>query len=88
METIYNNDDIKYYYKVGSYYGYPKCCIDEFIFTRIKMKIQVPEKLIKISNGSGFIPCLRCYIKIKNKNAQLKSLIKNRKCKLNFPHDE
>ena len=87
METIYNDEDIKYFYTVGNYYGYPKCCIDEFIFTRIKMKIKIPEKLIKISKNSGFIPCLKCCIKITNKNTQVKSLIKKRKCKLNFPYD-
>ena len=66
---------------LGNYYGYPECCIKDF------KKIQRPNKLqIKISNKSGFIPCMMCCQLIINDEIKIKHLIQNRKCKIPFPN--
>jgi hypothetical protein len=57
----------------GSYYGYPPCCIAEFIEgVRVRDAAQTPAEYSKISKarlrrhrgkpweGSGFLPCKKC----------------------------
>lgn len=50
--------DPQRFYKLGSMYGYPKCCITEFIVaTQSGYYLFRGERKL---NGSGYIPCLHC----------------------------
>jgi len=42
-----------YFYKTGKFYGYPDCCISDFI-----NKIRTKEQ-IKASRYTGFMPCVK-----------------------------
>ena len=79
MKQIPNRRDI------GEYYGYPKCCIEEFE----KNKLKRPSKLqSKISKFQGFIPCISCCKLIMEDKIKIYNLIQNRECELPFPNDE
>jgi|SRR3972149_4068279 len=82
----------------GEYYGYPECCIKEFIHTceRGKNPNNHPTKDDKLRfrmshvNGvySGFIPCLQHAKLIAIGKIKLSDLIKNRHTNLQpFPFD-
>ena len=62
--------------KAGNYFGYPQCCIDEFIRTNS------PRHKICLLAGAhtGFIPCYNHSCKILRNDVTLTELIKNRKC--------
>lgn len=80
----YGDNEIEDLEKKGEYYGYPKCCIDNFCTNFMDFE-QVDNDIHK---GTGFIPCPTCIEKIKNGSATLSSLIKNRKHPLPFPRDD
>ena len=43
---------------LGKHFGYPECCVDEFLATTCQAtKDQFP---VGPWHGTGFIPCLRC----------------------------
>ncbi len=80
----------------GQYYGYPNCCINEFLKVADlrrkdaakwnelrKAKIQSYD----VSNHSGFIPCMAHGKMICEGKASLASLISGRVCKYPFPED-
>jgi hypothetical protein len=51
--------DIEWHmYKTGDYYGYPRCCIKEFMETFYTFGKRT-DKQKKASNGLGFIPCVK-----------------------------
>lgn len=84
----------KYWSEKGKIYGYPECCIKEFVI-RAYHNNKNPSNIIRVkripgqvSNGTGFIPCSYCSWKILTKKCRLEDLIKNRKFKLPFPNDE
>ena len=54
---------------LGEHFGYPDCCITDFV-TRRKEDKPIPEIILNNLRfaGSGFIPCLVCYEKMKNLN--------------------
>lgn len=83
----------------GLYYGYPECCIKEFIedhpldFLR-KYKDIDSEKIRrqqelelkrKVSKGSGFIPCFHHAKQIEAGEIKLEELIRNRQHIHTFP---
>lgn len=73
----------------GVYYGYPKCCIDNFIamsginFARSARTIEQN----KVHQNNGFIPCPVCAANIVAGKNNLQDLIKNRFCPEPFPND-
>ena len=74
-------------YKLGSYYGYPKCCINDFVMRKHNNKESKPiQEFAGIC--TGYVPCLQCSEKIISKKLSLTELIKNRKCKKVFPRDD
>lgn len=77
----------KIMYEMGSYYGYPKCCINSFV---LKTHNEQETKPIQEAAGrySGYIPCVKCSKHIITKNLSLNDLIKNRTCKNTFPIDD
>lgn len=81
----------------GNNYGYPQCCIDEFVAcppSKIeKLKVQDSDRLrVKMSfvNGfyTGFIPCYKHAMMIKKGEVTLEGLVdlKKRKTIVPFPH--
>ena len=67
------------FYKTGKFYGYPDCCIINFI-----NKIRTKEQ-IKASRYTGFMPCVKHAKEILAKKIKLEDLIQNRVCKKEFP---
>ena len=45
-------------YKTGDYFGYPRCCQDEFYAILYNLSKRT-ENQKKASNNSGFIPCVK-----------------------------
>lgn len=44
--------------QMGEYFGYPKCCIAEFIeFVLSRGTIKREKRKL---NGSGYVPCAKC----------------------------
>jgi hypothetical protein len=77
--------------KLGVYYGYPQCCIDNFVHKimnccdRDRKTIKVLFKLnFMVSENSGFVPCNEHTSQIIKKKCTLKHLIANRECKQQF----
>jgi hypothetical protein len=63
---------------IGKYFGYPNCCIESFLKEK-----KINKKQLKVSNGTGFIPCSECVKKITRET--LGTLINNRICPTAFP---
>lgn len=71
---------------LGIHLGYPKCCIDSFIFRNInRIGIHAVQELVH--NKNGFIPCFECSCKILQGETTLDKLIQNRKHPETFPND-
>lgn len=64
---------------LGVFYGYPRCCINEFCNDIINDRF--PNRSI---DGSGFVPCKKHYEQIRKGELNLSDLIKNRVCKEEF----
>jgi hypothetical protein len=71
-------------YKCGKYYGYPNCCINDFV---IRVHNNQKVKPIQEFTGqyTGFVPCINCSKKIIKEKLSPHDIIKNRKCKSKFP---
>lgn len=73
----YSNDHKLKLRSKGEYFGYPICCINNFV---LGLELSNGQKeILKYYNCRGFIPCSSCCIKILNKEITLESLIINRK---------
>ena len=69
---------------IGKYFGYPKCCIEEFEKNRRKR----PNKLQReTSKYQGFIPCISCCKLIMEDKIKIDNLIQNRECELPYPNE-
>lgn len=75
----------KQYAEQGLYYGYPICCIIDFINREYTL---TPEQQYFANTGNGFIPCLNCSIKLLKNKVTIESLLSNRLCKQPFPKDD
>lgn len=86
----------------GKFFGYPQCCIDEFVFNsgRIYGAIVTGNKELlatinktelgrddKINQNTGFIPCKHHAKMIQDGEITLESLISKRICSTEFPDD-
>lgn len=69
--------------QTGLYYGYPSCCIEEYIMNNIYNK---DCSLISAAYG-GFIPCEKHTMMIVNKKISIKDLIGKRSSQYEFPID-
>ena len=69
----------------GKYYGYPECCIGEFIDKcRYKKNLTVSQDIV--NKGYGFIPCPQCADRVRNGEISLEGLINtSRQCPCKFP---
>jgi hypothetical protein len=77
----------KIMYETGKYYGYPNCCINDFV---LRMCNDQPCEPIQELAGkySGYVPCIKCSKKIDLHRFSIEQIIKNRKCKSKFPSDD
>ena len=71
------------YISNGIYYGYPRCCINEFIY-----RCNQPINISPLVCVNGFIPCKKHTQQIIDKVIDIKDLIKNRECIWEFPKDD
>jgi len=72
-------------FELGKYYGYPQCCIVEFIEDIINNRNSSVRS--SKSDNTGFIPCTKHYIQIMKGDIELKDLIDSRCCPHEFPID-
>lgn len=92
--NVYELDTLRDKKRLGQYYGYPKCCVNHFVDNILNGKksiIEYRKKYVKNYNTSkhtGFIPCTRHTNLILANKMSLEDLIRNRKCKKNFPNDD
>ena len=70
----------------GRYFGYPQCCIDQFI-TNFEKRVRIGAANKNAANGHGFIPCNVHSLQIINKQIKIEDLIHNRVCEKAFPND-
>lgn len=72
---------------LGVYFGYPDCCIEEFVAFQDdlgrKQSIQMDPK---VHQHTGFIPCVKHCRQIKTGRLELEDLITNRVCRSRFPN--
>ena len=72
----------------GKFYGYPQCCIDEFIEHK-HLKGDQEALMARIKEAGlyncGFVPCEAHLQKLIDGEISVKSLIKDRQCKNPFP---
>lgn len=86
-------DNIEYWTMMGKYFGYPDCCIKDFIDRSLKvLQAKVLEDIpphtkqqMDVSFGTGFVPCDACANKVTRET--LSTLIVDRSCKYPFPFD-
>lgn len=82
---------------MGKFFGYPDCCIQEFLERARRVFEAIPKGFLAIEEASkvndiqknynfGFIPCIQCASKIRP--GEEKTLIKNRVCKSKYPGDD
>ena len=63
----------------GEYYGYPPCCIAEFIkYVILTMAGAAVKRDIRQFNGTGYVPCMKC--NQKSKKELLAYIETHRKC--------
>jgi len=87
VELIKIRKDYSDVYYTGNFYGYPKCCINDFIHNHCNNK--KPSKQQELAGGyTGFVPCLKCTPKILSGKIELSNLINNRIFEKPFPIDE
>jgi hypothetical protein len=86
QELIITIDHTEHWRERGSYYGYPKCCIDAFIKPPLFKKLSKEQNAVH--KNHGFIPCKECAKKVYGGETTIEGLIKNRECKTPFPIDD
>ncbi len=69
---------------MGEYFGYPKCCIDEWCASHPVFFYMRPEVQQEAERG-GFIPCLKHSKEIVASKVTHEALIENRICSVPFP---
>lgn len=80
-------DNSTYYRKAGEYFGYPDCCIQEFVERGEQMeKAKSPEefspfteKQLQVVDGAGFIPCKKCADKLLETGKRVDTLVDTEK---------
>jgi antitoxin component YwqK of YwqJK toxin-antitoxin module len=72
----------------GKFFGYPSCCIKEFMTTEgRKAKVERERSGIECQgNQTGFVPCKSHQEQLRRGEIILKDLIHNRKCEMEFPN--
>jgi hypothetical protein len=88
MNYKYNFTSPEWYRMQGVYFGYPACCIDNFI-ARSHINF-APHSLHKhqkkVHQNLGFVPCPACAAEVAAGSKTLHDLIRNRFCPEPFPN--
>lgn len=79
-----------YFRILGNYYGYPKCCVDQFCeeagLILLDLILLDRKDRTEVSEHLGFMPCNKHTKRILEKKTTLRKLIgKHRKCPSAFP---
>ncbi len=61
-------------YQTGDYYGYPRCCQNDFYEILCRKKDKTEEQQ-KAGNGTGFLPCVKHTEEILTEKIKLEDLI-------------
>jgi hypothetical protein len=69
------------WYILGKFYGYPECCIQNFIIVQPEQRTENQKLAMK----HGFVPCHNCADDIVKKNIKIDNLIVKRKASTPFP---
>lgn len=69
----------------GKYFGYPQCCIFEFV--GLLHLLDGPDSGPRKLSGTGFIPCKSCNEK-KTEDQLRREIAANRMCPVPFPDGE
>ena len=82
-------EDNKHFIINGLYFGYPSCCIKSFIegLSLLYSSNRFTYSQSLFMDGSGFIPCHGCSVKMIKKDLIKKDLIKNRIHIEEYPND-
>ncbi len=77
-----------YTHERGRLFGYPECCIEWFFNNRMDINniTTLTPQQESVHGGTGFIPCPECANKVTRKT--LAKLIRNRQCRVKFPHGD
>ena len=79
---------LDYFLVMGMYYGYPKCCIEDFCYRyRLDAQANVPNRQSLAGNHTGFLPCPIHSEEVLSGKKTLKQLIKKRVHYKLFPND-
>lgn len=86
-----DRETLEYFVEMGIYFGYPACCI--FNFLKRYDAIHTGKDITTIEqsrvSGSGFVPCQEHAQQILKKQITIHELIsQNRKCKKPFPYGD
>lgn len=78
--------DVVWFKKIGVYYGYPSCCIDDWIARTIiaNPAIQPSWDQERAGDYTGFLPCPTHAKQVLDKKIALKDLVQNRQCEIPF----
>ena len=83
MSDFFDRDDLSWE-EVGLYFGYPKCCIEEFCNGEPNFITTLED--MRLFCGTGFVPCKKCN-ETKTEDQLLAEIAKNRKYDKPFPLD-
>lgn len=71
----------------GRYFGYPDCCIMEFLeYMSTYSKGKTPRREKRKLYGTGYVPCKKC--NTKSEEQLLANIDKNREHNKAFPEDD
>lgn len=70
---------------IGSYYGYPQCCIRNYVALTGNRKLSLTSTQKEVGRQTGFIPCNGHAEDIKEGRVEASALIINRVCPYPFP---
>jgi len=68
----------------GKYYGYPDCCINDFVERNFDEGLSAEQEK---TYNHGFIPCQKCAERILKGETTLELLITNRRHNNPYPND-
>ncbi len=77
LDKYLKSEDVGHFVVKGVQFGYPECCIKEFIENRCIpiYNGKIPKEQVLINNFSGFIPCIKHAKQVKSGKITLSSLI-------------
>ncbi len=78
--------ELRHIWLMGQYFGYPPCCIDDFIERMVGTLAMLPVQRDTCENG--FVPCVNCATMLQLGKRKARVLIRKRWCKFAFSNDD